>query len=152
MAAMSRRESFSVPIRPRYGEVDSMGIVYHGHYLAYFDVGRTELMRSLGSPYAALEDRGFRLAVVDAAVRYKRPAHYDEDLELFVWISRVGGATVEFEYRLEHSDRGTLATGRTKLGCLDTTNRPTRLPADVFGALEPCVAGSPSVPPSSESP
>lgn len=125
---------FSVPIRPRYGEVDAMGVVYHGHYLAYFDVGRTERMRALGCPYAALEARGYRLAVVDVGVRYRSPARYDEDLSLAVAITHVGGATVAFAYELQRA-ASVLASGHTRLGCLDPSNRPTRLPADAFAAL-----------------
>jgi len=125
---------FSVPIRPRYGEVDSMGVVYHGHYLAYFDVGRTERMRALGCRYADLEARGFRLAVVEVGVRYLRPARYDEDLRLGVSVTGVGGATVAFDYELRRGDED-LARGHTRLGCLDADNRPVRMPDDAAAAL-----------------
>ena len=125
---------FEVPIRPRYGEVDSMGVVYHAHYLVYFDVGRCEYMRALGRPYASVEAEGFRLAVVEANVRYKLPAHYDDDLRVLVWLSRVQGASISFRYELRR--RATvLATGTTRLACLDVGNRPTRLPADLLATL-----------------
>ena len=123
-----------VAIRPRYGEVDSMGVVYHAHYLAYFDVGRTEWMRAAGTPYADLERRGFRLAVVEVDVRYLRPAHYDEELSLGTCVTEVGGASVVFAYELR-GPGGVLATGHTRLGCLDQQNRPVRLPADALACL-----------------
>lgn len=134
-----------VPIRPRYGEVDSMGVVYHACYLVYFDVGRTEWMRAAGLPYAGLEARGFRLAVVDAGVRYLRGARYDEDLRLHTRLTEVGGATVTFTYELR-GPAGLLATGHTRLGCLDISNRPARLPADARAALSRGIpaAGRPS--------
>ncbi len=126
---------FVVPIRPRYAEVDSMGIVYHGHYLVYFDVGRTEYLRAAGSDYAALERRGFRLAVVEAALRYLRPARFDDDLRLAVRVEQVGRATVTFGYELRSLAGDVLVTGHTRLGCLDTSNRPTALPEDALACL-----------------
>lgn len=125
---------FVVPIRPRYGEVDSMGVVYHAHYLVYFDVGRCEYMRSLGRPYASLEADGYRLAVVDADVRYRSPAHYDDELSLAVWLSDVRWASITFRYELRRQAQ-VLAGGSTRLACLDRSNRPTRLPSDVLSVL-----------------
>ena len=126
---------FTVPIRPRYGEVDSMGVVYHGHHLVYFDVGRTEYMRAQGLPYAQLEERGFLLAVVEASVDYVLPAKYDEALQLEVTLSELRAATVTFTYVLRGPEGDVRATGRTRLGCLDRSMRPVRLPADAREAL-----------------
>lgn len=131
---MGSPTDFEIPIRPRYGEVDSMGVVYHAHYLAYFDVGRTEYLRARGASYAELEARGYRLAVVDLAVRYIRPARFDEELRLAVRLTEVGRASVRFEYELRRAGE-TLATGHTRLGCLDTRNRPTPLPDDTRQCL-----------------
>jgi len=137
-----------VPIRPRYGEVDAMGVVYHAHYLVYFDVGRTEWMRAAGIPYAGLEARGFRLVVVDVGLRYLRPARYDEELSLATRVTEVGGASVLFAYELR-GPAGLLATGHTRLGCLDRDNRPVRLPSDALALLRAGIS-APSRP--SESP
>jgi len=126
--------TFEISIRPRYGEVDSMGVVYHAHYLAYFDVGRTEYLRAQGASYVELEARGYRLAVVDLALRFVRPARYDDDLRLAVRLTDLGRASVRFEYELRR-DGETLATGHTRLGCLDTNNRPTPLPDDTRECL-----------------
>jgi acyl-CoA thioester hydrolase len=132
-------QGFEVSIRPRYGEVDSMGVVYHAHYLPYFDVGRTEYLRARGASYAELERRGFRLAVVELGVRYLRPAHFDDELRLAVRVTELGRASVRFDYELRRADE-LLATGFTRLGCLDTSNRPTALPDDtrqcLLGGLE----------------
>ncbi|HZL99463.1 MAG TPA: thioesterase family protein [Planctomycetota bacterium] len=131
---MGSATAFELSIRPRYGEVDSMGVVYHAHYLAYFDVGRTEYLRACGADYAELERRGFRLAVVDLAVRYLRGARFDDELRLAVLLTELGRASVRFEYELRRGAE-TLATGYTRLGCLDTRNRPTPLPADTLECL-----------------
>ncbi len=127
---------FLVTIRPRYGEVDRMGVVYHAHYLSYFEIGRTEFMRSLGTPYAELETRGFRLAVVEAAVRYRRPALYDQELEVAVTLAQVGRATVTFRYELWDAEGAVLSSGHTRLGCMDEDNRPCALPRDVYSRLK----------------
>ena len=137
-----------VVLRPRYGEVDSMGVVYHAHYLVYFDVGRCEWMRAAGTPYAGLEARGFRLAVIAADVRYIKPALYDEELSVLTRVTHVGGASVSFAYQLRGAV-GLLATGHTRLGCLDRQNRPVRLPQDALNLLRAGI--SPAAPPS-ESP
>lgn len=143
---------FSVPIRPRYGEVDRMGVVYHAQYLVYFDVGRTAFMRAAGLPYAELEERGSLLAVVSAHVDYRRPARYDEDLRLEVALDELRRASVGFSYALvRHGPAGreVLATGSTRLGCLDRTMRPARLPPDAHEIL---AEGRRTPPPPSETP
>jgi acyl-CoA thioester hydrolase len=131
---------FEISIRPRYGEVDSMGVVYHAHYLAYFDVGRTEYLRALGESYAELERRGYRLPVVELDVRYRRPARYDDDLRLVVRLAEVGRASVGFDYELRRGDE-TLATGHTRLGCLGADDRPTALPPDTLDRLRHGLSG-----------
>ncbi len=126
-----------VAIRPRYGEVDRMGVVYHANYLLYFDIGRTDYLRQRGIPYAEVEERGYLLSVVDVGVKYKRSARYDEDLELVTRLARFTKATVLFEYELFGPDGRLLTTGFTKLACLDKRdNRPTMLPADLRALLE----------------
>jgi acyl-CoA thioester hydrolase len=128
-------DSFSVPIRPRYAEVDGMGIVYHANYLVYFDVGRTEYMRAAGSDYARLERDGYRLVVVDAGVRYLLPARFDEDLRLEVSLPELKRASLTFRYVLRDCRGATLATGHTRLGCLDARHRPVGLPAEALACL-----------------
>jgi len=130
-----------------------MGVVYHAQYLVYFDVGRTEYMRERGAPYAALEARGFQLVVVDVGVRYRHPARYDELLQLDTRLADLGSASVQFEYALNGPGGRLLATGHTRLGCLGSRGRPTRLPEDVLAALAaPPGAGSRAGRPTSESP
>ncbi len=122
-----------------------MGVVYHAHYLVYFELGRTEWMRCSGVPYAGIEDRGLRLAVIEARVRYRRPVQYDRQISVATTVSAVAGASVIFDYELRDESGAVLASGFTRLGCLDTNNRPTRLPADILQAL-----GRTDAPPSSE--
>jgi acyl-CoA thioester hydrolase len=68
--------------RVPYADVDRMGVVYYGHYLTYFERGRTELLRACGLPYAELEEQGIRLPVIEAHCEYVKPARYDDLLAI----------------------------------------------------------------------
>ena len=72
-----RMYSFETKIRVRYGETDQMSFVYYGVYAQYYEVGRVELLRSLGLTYKELEEMGFALPVVNLNIKYKKPAYYD---------------------------------------------------------------------------
>lgn len=130
-------------VRVRYPETDRMGVAWHGHYLAWFEIGRTEWMRAAGVAYGRLEDeRGIRFPVVEAAARYHAPARYDERLEVETRLVEVGGARVRFVYRVEGAEDGRLrATGSTMHAAVDERGRPRRLPSDLRTRLtEDCDA------------
>ena len=134
---MSGRRESAVELRVRYSETDQMGIAYHGHYLAWCEMARTEHMRSLGVRYRDLEDRGVRLAVSDAHVRFARSARYDDHLRVWAWLTDVGSRRLVFGYRIERVDDGaSLATAETALVSVDGQGRPVRLPPDVLARLE----------------
>jgi acyl-CoA thioester hydrolase len=122
-------------LRVRYAETDQMGVVYHAHYLVYMEEGRTRLMEALGCPYAEIERRGWALVVRRAALRYRAPARYDEELVVRTRVERVGGASVTFAYEIVRAaDQALLAEGTTELACLDTRSEPKRpslLPEDL---------------------
>jgi len=122
-------------VRVRYGETDQMGVVYHANYLLYFEMGRTELLRAAGLPYAELEKMGLFLVVVEAACRYRAGARYDETLDVLTRVERIGKATVSFVYEIRGSDGRLCAEGRTELAAVDASKRPRRLPDDVLGLL-----------------
>ena len=121
-------------IRVRYKDTDRMGVIYYGNFLTYFEVGRAELMRSLGYPYSELEKRGYSLVVAEAAAKYHANVGYDSMVTIQTAISDVKGASVQFEYEILH-DRTLLVTGHTLHACLDSTQTLTRLPADVKKAM-----------------
>jgi len=131
-----RRES-SVDFRVRYSETDQMGVAYHGHYLAWCEMARTEHMRRLGVRYRDLEDRGVRLAVAEASVRYAKSARYDDALRVTAWLTSVASRRIAFGYRVERTDDGAiLATAETALVSVDGNGRLARLPEDVLAHLE----------------
>ena len=128
-------------LRVRYGETDQMGVAHHANYLLYMEDGRTRLMARLGCSYAELEGRGWGLPVRKAEIRYRAPARYDEELVVRTRVSRIGAASVAFEYEIARAeDDLLLATGSTELACvrMDTAERrPVHLPDDIRALLTP---------------
>jgi acyl-CoA thioester hydrolase len=89
---------FTTQVRVRYADTDAAGVVYYANYLAYFEVVRVELLRALGCPIREVEARGLVLPVVDARVRYMRPALLDDLLDVTLIKGRLGRASFGFEY------------------------------------------------------
>jgi acyl-CoA thioester hydrolase len=92
--------SVVTPLRVRYGECDPQGVVFNAHFLAYFDIGITELFRTAFGSYQAMIDRGVEFVVAEAAVRYHRPAHFDEELTLEIAVTRLGTTSMTTSYRV----------------------------------------------------
>lgn len=127
-------------VRVRYGEVDRMGVVYHANYLPYFETGRTEFLRALGTDYRAVEESGMLLVVADAGLRFSRPAGYDDVLRVRTRLVEVSGVRLRFEYEVDRPSDGTrVATGHTTLASTDRSGRPVRLPAAMRALLETVV-------------
>jgi len=114
-----------------------MGVAHHTHFLVWFELGRTELMRELGCPYGELEDRqAVYFPVIEAGARYREPARYDEVVNVDTVLSSVGGARVRFEYTVTRATDGTvLATGFTEHASVGEGGRPRRIPADLTRRL-----------------
>jgi acyl-CoA thioester hydrolase len=96
-------------VRVRYAETDQMGVVYHSNYLIWFEVGRVEFMRQLGLDYKRMEaDEGCGIAVVDAHVRYRAPARYDDELVIQTSLLAARGAVIRFGYKIVRDKDGVL--------------------------------------------
>jgi acyl-CoA thioester hydrolase len=100
-------------VRVRYAETDQMGIVYYANYLVWFELGRVEVLRSLGLAYSRLEtDHGCILPVIEATCRYKSPARYDDEILIETRPSMLRGSVLKFAYRiLRKSPQGEERTG-----------------------------------------
>ena len=123
-------------IRVRYAETDQMGIAYHGNYFAWFEVGRTDLLRGLGVTYRELEADGLRLPVIETQALFLRPALYDDMLEVRTRLAQMGGASLSFEYEVRREGGDTpLATGRTRHAAVDRDGKPRRLPKQIRSLL-----------------
>jgi acyl-CoA thioester hydrolase len=117
----------AITIRVRYPEVDAMGYVHHSRYLQYFEMGRVELLRSLGYSYADLERQGVFFVVVKAEIRYKAPARYDEELTLVTKLARATHVRYDHAYELKRGDV-ILAEGTTTIACVDQAGDIQQIP------------------------
>ncbi len=109
-----------------------MQIAYYANYFVWFEVGRCDLLRSLGKTYRALESDGLMLPVIDASCEYRRPVRYDDDLTILTRSNLLSAARVQFEYEVQRqTDRTVAAVGRTVHAAVNLAGRPVRLPAQV---------------------
>lgn len=125
-------------LRSRYGETDKMGYVYYGRYLEYFEEARTEMIRSLGFPYARLEEEGIMLPVVRACADYRAPVFYDEKMQIDVLIYDMPAVKLETYYKVFTGRRDTPhVTGEVILCFMQEENRkPCRAPRRFTESLQ----------------
>lgn len=123
-------------VRVNYSETDQMGVAYHARYLVWLDVARCEHLRHTGLSYRDLEASGLRLVVGEAAIRYRRPARYDDLLRVRCWVRDVASRRVVFGYAVENAETGLLlATATVSLLPLDASMALCRLPDAVAKRL-----------------
>ena len=130
--------SHTTTIRVRYADTDKMQFVYNGKYLEYFEVGRTEILRNVGLPYSELEKTGYQLPVMEAGLKYKNPAHYDDELNIEATIKELYTAKVHIEYKITRKeDNALIATGFTDhMFMREDTKKPTKPPKIYIDALK----------------
>jgi acyl-CoA thioester hydrolase len=112
----------------RYAETDMMGVVYHGSYLPWLEIGRTALLKEHGLPYRQLETLGFFLPVLEVSLRYLKPAHYDDIVRITTILREKPTLRIRMEYEL-HRGEELIATGSTLHAFIDRAGRPVRPPA-----------------------
>lgn len=115
-----------------------MGLAYHANYLVWCDMARTAYLRARGLSYRDLEASGLLLAVVEAQVRYRSPARFDDRILVRCWVRHASSRGVEFGYEMTNAESGkAVATARTVLMALDRTHALSRIPPDVRARLAP---------------
>lgn len=117
----------TITIRVRYPETDPMGYLHHSRYLQYFEMGRVELLRSLGHSYAELEKQGIFFAVVKAEVKYKAPARYDDELTLLTRLVKSTHVRYDHVYLLKKCNQ-VLAEAQTTIACVDRNGELQQIP------------------------
>jgi acyl-CoA thioester hydrolase len=128
----------TIELTVRYAESDQMGVAYHANHLVWCDMARTEYLRQRGISYRDLEAGGLLLAVVEAQIRYRGIARFDDRLRIRCWVREVASRRVEFGYAMDQAGSGRpVATARTALVPLDARHALTTLPHDVRHALSP---------------
>jgi len=122
----------STKIRVRYGETDQMGYMYYGNYAQFYEVGRVEMLRSLGLTYSGMEESGIKMPVLELQCKYLRPALYDEEITVNVIMDKMPGIRIHFRYELFNEKNELINTGETLLVFVNmATNRPC-LPSQEF--------------------
>lgn len=123
-------------VRIRYKETDQMGVVYHGNYAQYLEVGRIEWLRSLGISYKSMEDNGVMLPVVELNLKFKKSAHFDDEICIKTMLRKLPSAAIEFDYEISNLNGEILTYGYTKLVFINMeTNRPMRCPNYILEKL-----------------
>ena len=132
-----RMYSFETKIRVRYGETDQMCFVYYGVYAQYYEVGRVELLRSLGLTYKELEEMGFALPVVSLNINYKKPAYYDDELTIRTTIKNLTSAKITFYYEMLSANNELLNIGEVVLVFVNKeTGKPCFAPERVINKFK----------------
>lgn len=125
-----------IAVRVRYAETDQMGIVYHAHYAVWFEIGRTEFCRAAGLPYRQLEESGLRIPVIGLALKYRRPARYDDTLTVRTSLAELSPRGLAFGYEVLDPDGVLMADGATRHVFADTQGKLRRAPDAVVRTLE----------------
>lgn len=125
-----------IQIRVRYGETDQMGVVYHGNYALYLEMGRIEWLRKIGVSYKKMEENGVMLPVVSMHLNYKKSAGYDDVFNVKTQLKKAPTVKIEFKYEITNEKGEILTTAETTLVFIDMkTNKPTRPPQYILDAL-----------------
>lgn len=125
-------------IRVRYGETDQMGYMYYGNYAEFYEVGRVEMLRSLGLTYKGMEESGIMMPVLELQCKYLKPALYDEEISIRVIMDKLPGIRIHFRYELTNPKGELINTGETLLVFINMkTNRPCLPPQDFTDRLMP---------------
>lgn len=109
-----------------------MGVVYYANYFVWFEVARTEYLRSAGISYRKLEEKGSYLMVASATCQYKSPARYDDIVRIQTWIPKIKNSSLQFEHKLFIGDK-LIATGESVHVFTNSNGRPVRVPEEIRG-------------------
>tara|TARA_R110000796_G_scaffold252619_2_gene388768 strand:+ start:16930 stop:17388 length:459 start_codon:yes stop_codon:yes gene_type:complete len=118
-----------ISFRVRYGETDQMGVVYHGNYAQYLEIGRVEWLRSMGISYKKLEESGVILPVISLAINFKKSALYDDLITVETVLKKTPAVKIEFDYKIYNENNDILIEANTVLAFLDKEkNKPIKCP------------------------
>ena len=130
-------KSHEIQLRVRYSETDQMGVVYHGNYLPYFEIGRVEWLRDKGVSYKWMEENGIGLPIVSLTLNYKKSARYDELLTVRTTFKSQSSVKIEFDCEIENEQGELLTTMSIMLVFVNfKTGRPTAPPDYIKSILE----------------
>ena len=127
----------STKIRVRYADTDQMGYMYYGNYAEFYEVGRVEMLRSLGLTYKSMEDSGIIMPVTELKCKYIKPAFYDEEITVKVIMENMPSVRIHFRYELSNEKNELINLGETTLVFISQgNNRPCQAPYDFLTKLQ----------------
>ncbi len=130
-------QKFEISFRVRYSETDQMGIVYHGNYPQFLELGRVEWLRALGISYKSMEENGIMLPVISLQINYRKSAVYDDLITVVTKLKKPPTVKIEFDYEIFNEKGDLLVEANTVLAFLDiATKRPVRCPDYLLKKLE----------------
>jgi acyl-CoA thioester hydrolase len=126
-----------IQIRVRYGETDQMGVVHHGNYALYLEMGRIEWLRKMGVSYKKMEEEGIMLPVISMTLNFKKPARYDDVINVKTQLKNRPSAKIEFDYEITDEMGQIITTATVVLAFIDMkTNRPIRAPKYILDVID----------------
>ncbi|WP_411031010.1 acyl-CoA thioesterase [Spongiimicrobium sp. 3-5] len=125
-----------ISFRVRYGETDQMGVVYHGNYPQYLEMGRVEWLRKLGVSYKSMEENGIMLPVISLNLNFKKSAVYDDLITVVTILKKEPAVKIEFDYKIYNEAKEILVEGHTVLAFINMrTKRPMKCPDYILEKL-----------------
>ena len=128
-------ETVDMAVRVRYADTDRMGVVYHGTYSEFFEVGRSEFIRKKGFTYKDFEEMGYQLVVVELEAKYHGSATYDDLLTVKTGISELKSRGLTFHYEI-YKNGSMIVEGKTKHICLNSGKKPALIPSPLVEILK----------------
>jgi acyl-CoA thioester hydrolase len=126
---------FGTDLRVRFAETDAQGVAHNSNYLVWFEIARIAYLEEFAGGYPALRKTGLESFVLEANVRYRLPAHFDDRLRIHTRVGELRGARFRFDYEVRRGDE-LIADGWTSHACIDAaTLRPTRIPQSLAEAI-----------------
>jgi acyl-CoA thioester hydrolase len=128
--------SFSTRVRVRFADTDAQGIAHNAAYPVWFEVARVEYLRAFAGGYQTLRDHGIEALVLESYCRYRSPARFDDELDVYARCVGLRGARFRYEYEIVRADGLQVADGWTAHACVEAaTFRPTRVPGWLAEAI-----------------
>ena len=124
--------SHTTKIRVRYADTDQMGYMYYGNYAEFYEVGRVEMLRSLGLTYKSMEESGIIMPVTELKCKYIKPALYDEEITVKVFIDKMPSLRIHFRYELFNEEDELINLGETTLVFINQERKKPCQPSNEF--------------------
>lgn len=129
-------KTHSTFVKVRYAETDQMGVVYHGNYAQYLELGRIDWLNQLGISYKWMEDNGVILPVYNLSINYKKSATFDDQLRIVTELRQTPSVRIIFDYKIYNQNDDLLTVASTELIFINKdSNRPMKCPSYILEKL-----------------